>query len=47
MDHKLDGKVSQILTKSSFHGLGIRVILENGKKGRVVELIDYPLPDTK
>jgi len=42
MEQKVEGKVAQILTKSSFNGLGIKVMLENGKKGRVVEFIDYP-----
>ena len=35
-----EGKVKEILTKSSSHPFGIKVLLENGTIGRVKEVID-------
>lgn len=35
-----EGNVKQILTKSDFHPHGIKVKLEDGKVGRVKEIID-------
>lgn len=34
-----DGVVARILTKSSFHPHGIKVMLEDGQVGRVQEII--------
>lgn len=34
-----DGVVAKILTKSSFHPHGIKVMLEDGRVGRVQEII--------
>lgn len=34
-----DGVVAKILTKSSFHPHGIKVMLEDGQVGRVQEII--------
>lgn len=34
-----EGTVMRILTKSSFHPHGIKVMLEDGKVGRVQEII--------
>lgn len=35
-----EGTVMRILTKSSFHPHGIKVMLEDGKVGRVQEIIE-------
>ena len=35
-----EGIVKEILTKSSSHPFGIKVLLENGTIGRVKEVID-------
>lgn len=35
-----EGIVMRILTKSSFHPHGIKVMLEDGKVGRVQEIIE-------
>jgi len=36
-----EGVVKRILTKSSFHPHGIKVILEDGQVGRVKEILDF------
>lgn len=35
-----EGVVARLLTKSSFHPHGIKVMLENGQVGRVQEIIE-------
>ncbi|MBL1279575.1 MAG: YwbE family protein [Fluviicola sp.] len=35
-----EGVVKRILTKSSFHPHGIKVMLEDGQVGRVKEILD-------
>ena len=37
-----EGIVARILTKSSHHPHGIKVMLEDGQVGRVVEIITLP-----
>ena len=37
-----EGVVMRILTKSSHHPYGIKVMLENGQVGRVAETDDLP-----
>lgn len=36
-----EGIVKRILTKSSFHPHGIKVMLEDGQVGRVKEILDF------
>ena len=38
-----EGVVMRILTKSSHHPHGIKVMLENGQVGRVAEVDDLPI----
>ncbi|NLB42308.1 MAG: YwbE family protein [Clostridiales bacterium] len=38
-----EGVVARLLTKSSFHPHGIKVMLEDGQVGRVQEVIDSSL----
>ena len=38
-----EGNVSRVLTKSHTHPHGIKVILDNGKVGRVQAIVDQPL----
>ena len=35
-----EGRVAKLLTKSSFHSRGIKVMLENGQVGRVQEIFE-------
>ena len=37
---RTEGVVARLLTKSSFHPHGIKVMLEDGRVGRVQELLD-------
>jgi uncharacterized repeat protein (TIGR03833 family) len=37
---RTEGVVAQLLTSSSFHSRGIKVKLEDGQVGRVVEIIE-------
>ena len=39
-----EGIVQRILTKSPTHPHGIKVMLDNGKVGRVQAIVDAPLP---
>ncbi len=38
-----EGVVREILTKSKIHPHGIKVLLENGKVGRVKEIVDVSI----
>ncbi|MBA3978412.1 MAG: YwbE family protein [Nitrosopumilus sp.] len=38
-----EGVVREILTKSKIHPHGIKVLLENGKIGRVKEIVDVSI----
>ena len=40
-----EGVVKRILTKSSQHPHGIKVLLETGEVGRVQEILEQPLED--
>ena len=37
---RTEGVVARLLTRSSFHPHGIKVMLEDGRVGRVQELLD-------
>ena len=38
-----EGSVARLLTKSSFHPHGIKVLLENGQVGRVQEIVEWKM----
>ena len=38
-----EGIVARLLTKSSFHTHGIKVLLENGQVGRVQEIVEWKM----